>query len=120
MNCKGCGKDKPIAEMFVRGGKPIRTCRICRALQMGGGKSVARLADKVVAKTKRVKSDKAPRAVAVPSLAIEPSFGLDAAIDDGYLKIIQVDSDGKPDTLMLSKADVRGIVQTFGPWAAAA
>jgi hypothetical protein len=123
MNCKGCGKDKPIGEMFVRGGRPIRTCRICRALQMGGSqKRVAKLADTV---TKRAKADKGLALDAAKKtlrVAIDPGFGIEGEVDErGYLQLHQRDVEGKiVDTVCLSRAEFLQVSQTFAPWATAA
>lgn len=124
MNCKGCGKDKPVADMFVRGGRPIRTCRICRALQMGGGKNrVAKLADKVAAKNKRAPKVPSPTNFGdEPGLriAIDPGFGVEGELDDkGYLQLAQRDVEGTiVDRIALSRAEFRQIAQTFAVWAA--
>lgn len=117
MNCKGCGDDKPIAQMFVRGGRPIRTCLPCKSMQMSGNgkhQKLAAMANKVSKPAKAKVAAAAP----APSLAIEPGYGLDAAIDEGYLKLIQRDADGVADTMMISRAELRQVIQTFGGWAA--
>lgn len=122
MNCKGCGKDKPVAEMFVRGGKPIRTCKVCRSAQMSGnGSKIAKLADMV--KKPAVKKPSAPTNFGdEPGLrvAIAPGFGIEAEIDErGYLQLAQRDDKGDiVDTIALSRAEFRQVLQTFQVWAA--
>jgi hypothetical protein len=123
MNCKGCGDDKPVSEMFVRGGKPIRTCKVCQSEHMRGGKNrIAKLAAKVAKKTaKRAVAEKGlPLPPAAPRIAIDPSFGVEGEIDDkGYLQLAQRDVEGNiVDRIALSRADLRQVIQAFQPWAA--
>lgn len=130
MNCKSCppGKaDHPVSEMFVRGGKPIRTCRVCKSGQMagnGGNNRIAKLADKVSkAKVGRPKKAKADKVVDVPAfparLAIAAGFGVEAEIDAGNLKLDQRDVEGNiVDTVVLTRAELRQVIQTYGHWAA--
>lgn len=125
MNCKGCGEDKPIKEMFVRGGRPIRTCLPCKSIQMSGnGKhhKLKALADKVTG-TSKVKPAAPADSIATAKearVAIAPGFGVEGEVDEhGYLQLFQRDENGDiVDTIALSRAEARTVFQTFAAWAA--
>jgi hypothetical protein len=121
MNCKSCGKDKPEAEMFTRNGRPIRTCRGCKAAQFQTG---------IITRAKTMKSATISRSVAVeipalpapavvyPALELLPGWGVNAAIDDGRLLLRQSDGEGNTDEISLSQSEARSLFTHFRTWAA--
>lgn len=124
MNCKSCGNDKPEAEMFVRSGKPIRTCKECKAKQFELGITTRAKAVRSVAISEAVQADvpaldpSAPPAIAYPVLEILPGWGVNAAIDDGRLVLKQEDAEGNLDEIALSRSEARTLFAHFRTWAA--
>src|ERR1700722_15833446 len=86
MNCKSCGRDKPEAVMFRRNGKPIRTCKECKAEQfkLGIATRAKTMQSMEVSRSERVDISGPPPAAPVvyPVLEILPGWGVNAAIDD--------------------------------------
>lgn len=98
--CKNCGKSKPLEEMMLRHGRARSICRACFSIAC------------------RVKRGLIAPAAAT-SLRVEPGFGFEASIDDNTLVIEQVDASEKTDQIVLTRAELRRLIDAFGSWAAA-
>ena len=119
MNCKSCGQDKPEAEMFVRSGKPIRTCKKCKAEQCRIGITTRAKTMRSVEISRSMEvGGSAPPAGAYPVLDLLPGWGVNAAIDDGRLVLKQADAEGNTDEISLSQSEARAVFATFKAWAA--
>jgi hypothetical protein len=120
MNCKSCGRDKPEAEMFTRKGKPIRTCRECRAEQFKVGiiTRAKTMRSVQISRSVTVEIPTLPPAAAFPMLDILPGWGVNAALDDGRLVLKQSDSEGNTDEISLSQSEARTLFAHFSTWAA--
>jgi hypothetical protein len=118
ITCKRCGESKP-ADQFgddkrTETGK-ARTCQACKKPRGGRPKGSGRGR----AKSKRKAKASAPVAEhETPTLHLDAGFGLQAAIDGSTLVLKQPDSQGKVDTIILSRTEVKVLFAQFGEWAA--
>jgi len=111
--CKKCGGTDLL---------PNGNCRACKKAYNKKYRADRKKAEgkpKKVAKVKKVKAAKAAKApaAAAADLVIDACFGLTASLDGDYLKIEQSDAEGHVDTLMLSRTDMRLILERYGKWA---
>ena len=75
---------------------------------------------KKVTKAKRATKGEAPPPAPIPNtptLKMEAGYGLDASIDDGYLRLSQADHEGNVETLMLSRSEAIVLFEQFREWA---
>jgi hypothetical protein len=123
MRCNTCKLDKPEADMYVRAGKVIRSCRSCRQEQMRRA---------AVTRARTMQTVKISRPVAAQTLApppadtatgvnpvldIQPSWGINAVIEDGRLVLRQSDDEGNTDEIGLSRSEASTLFARFGAWA---
>ena len=92
-------------------------CKECRRisnlayrLKRSGGGKVNK------AKKTSIAQASAP-APTTPALEIEQGYGIKAWIDDPYLMVQQADHDQRIDTLCLSRAELRQLIEKFSGWA---
>jgi hypothetical protein len=127
MKCNTCKLEKPEAEMYMRGGKVIRTCCSCREAQVKKATaSRAKTMQSVkISRPVEVQAS-APAAllpapdpvIASPVLDIPPSWGLNAVIEDGRLLLRQSDDAGNTDEIGLSRSEASTLFARFRAWAA--
>jgi hypothetical protein len=120
MNCKSCGKDKPVEEMYVRNGKPIRTCLVCRQdhIRAIGAARAKTMQSIKISRAVKVQSAALPSpAIDYPVLELLPGWGVNAAIEEGRL-VLRQDGEARTDEISLSRSEARTLFAHFSTWAA--
>jgi hypothetical protein len=115
--------------MYVRAGKVIHTCRLCRQAQMRTAAATRARTMQSVEISRPVEAQApaqapAPPLPADPVLAAHPAldipagWGVNAVIDDERLVLRQSDTEGNIDEIALTRSEARTLFAHFGSWAA--
>lgn len=109
--CRICKVDKAKAEMSLWGGKVSETCLACKAEKKAQRQGI--VIDHV---------PDIPRLPAPLVIAIAPTMGFTAQIDEGSLVISQDNPNraNDPDNITLSRDEAKALFKIFGEWATAA
>ena len=112
--CAKCGEAKTKEQMrrFPSGGISPN-CLACGSRPRSSNAEPTQ--KKARTKAKKARQVRAPKPAPTPVLKIEQGYGLDARIDDGYLRLEQTEGD-RTDTLMVSKSEWILLQAQFGDW----
>jgi hypothetical protein len=110
--CPRCKQEKDSKEFHKNGYcKPCGRIKSAEAYQ----RSKAKAAGGGTVKAKAPKANKAK--TNGEALILPAAWGIEAAIEDGFLQLKQSDAEGNVDAIMLSRGELAAIIDKFANWA---